>query len=335
MAHLKTLCNLKTKSSIPVLHMVGYSDGVLRKTDLDMDILVKADDIAPRLKDGNLYISDALADGKYIIADRLIADFPNPIDLKHPIGELTLNSDYIPVLEWVAKAASHDETRYYLNGLYIDPENVIIATDGHRLHSFKTPAIKWLGAKKGIIMPIKFVKTMLDMLKETKTDYFTIYIDEHGISTMIGSAKIVSKEIDGTYPAWRKVTEFKFKTVTIPFYQWQLAGLYECAKTVKKYVMPKIGRNDQYIKFVDDKATINNSFIDEIARNENNKMLFEPMVGFGDKFKGDVAFNIKYLKEMPNGNMTYQKKLPKSSFFLFEGVENGIEKLAVVMPVRI
>lgn len=76
---------------------------------------------------------------------------PEEIDLVEYI-EVPLDE-----LKRVAKAMSKDETRYNLNGVYVDPKGKLVCTDGHRLHFAD---IEGVGKARPTIIPSGTVKIL-------------------------------------------------------------------------------------------------------------------------------------------------------------------------------
>ena len=108
-------------------------------------------------------------------------------------------------------AISTEETRYYLNGIYLHHAkgakgNVLraVATDGHRLALAETEAPKGSATLKGVIVPRKCVaeaRRLLDDAPET----VTIEASDSKIVFRIGEAVLTSKLIDGSFPDYQRV----------------------------------------------------------------------------------------------------------------------------------
>ena len=211
MAHLKTLIKLPPKrNTIPVLGLVKFENGFLTATDIDFYLHVKAEDMAHRLKDKTLYDPLSLANKLFDIeSDIQATDFPEMGTKGEVAATVTMDKDFIPLLEWVLKAASTEAARYYLNGVYFDPEGQVVATDGHRLHCFEHKlkhTAKAKKAQKGYIIPRTGLRLALSLLKETKLDKFDItFYDNDRADFHIGDHLLESKLIDKTFPDWRRV----------------------------------------------------------------------------------------------------------------------------------
>ncbi|MGE0231192.1 MAG: DNA polymerase III subunit beta [Flavobacteriaceae bacterium] len=108
-------------------------------------------------------------------------------------------------------AISQEETRYYLNGIYLhatesDGKPVLraVATDGHRLARLETEAPEGIGGMPGIIVPRKTVQE-LQRLLETPDAIVDIELSATKIRFTIGQVVLTSKLIDGTFPDYGRV----------------------------------------------------------------------------------------------------------------------------------
>lgn len=103
-------------------------------------------------------------------------------------------------LKTVAYAMSTEETRYYLNGIYVEAspfENVILtAADGHRLANI-TLDTKSKEEWKGII-PANTVKEMI----KSKKDFI---IEKDIVVSTDFQISIKYTPVDGTFPDYRRV----------------------------------------------------------------------------------------------------------------------------------
>jgi DNA polymerase III subunit beta len=107
-------------------------------------------------------------------------------------------------------AISTEETRYYLNGIYLHFDKAgsgvlrAVATDGHRLALAETKAPKGANTLKGVIIPRKAVaeaRRLLDDAPET----VTVEASDSKIVFHIGEAVLTSKLIDGSFPDYQRV----------------------------------------------------------------------------------------------------------------------------------
>ena len=115
-----------------------------------------------------------------------------------------------------AECQSTEETRYYLNGVYITPHPVkgivLTATDGHRLISIHDEQGKCSTPKIVYIDPKAIDgKAMAAMRRAMMADtpavepVLQICINEAGIATVGTYRSLKSCFIDGTFPDWHRI----------------------------------------------------------------------------------------------------------------------------------
>jgi DNA polymerase III subunit beta len=108
-------------------------------------------------------------------------------------------------------AISTEETRYYLNGIFvhtIDNEGKLrlraVATDGHRLARAELEAPSGSEGMPGIIIPRKTVGELQKLVDDPEL-VVTVELSEAKIRLTIGSVVLTSKLIDGTFPDYQRV----------------------------------------------------------------------------------------------------------------------------------
>jgi len=108
-------------------------------------------------------------------------------------------------------AISTEETRYYLNGIYLhatkaDEVPVIraVATDGHRLARMEMVLPEGAAGMPGIIIPRKTVLELRKLVEESEEEV-QIGLGETKIRLAVGEAALTSKLIDGTFPDYDRV----------------------------------------------------------------------------------------------------------------------------------
>lgn len=117
------------------------------------------------------------------------------------------------MIEKTVYAASNEESRYNLNGVYIvqnrkGEKNILrmVATDGHRLSLIDRETEKIQGVEKGIIVPKKGVievKRLLgEMDEEEKID---IYFDKTNGFFKAGKSLMIIRLIEGEFPEYEQV----------------------------------------------------------------------------------------------------------------------------------
>jgi DNA polymerase-3 subunit beta len=108
-------------------------------------------------------------------------------------------------------AISTEETRYYLNGIFLhaamsgETETLrAVATDGHRLAQFELPLPVGAAGMPGVIVPRKTVGEVQRLLEDNDTE-IAVELSAAKIRFTIGEVVLTSKLIDGTFPDYARV----------------------------------------------------------------------------------------------------------------------------------
>jgi len=108
-------------------------------------------------------------------------------------------------------AISTEETRYYLNGIYLHAAGPAknatlraVATDGHRLAQVELPLPEGAAGMPGVIVPRKTV-TEVQRLIEDGEGEIAVELSQGKIRFTIGNVVLTSKLIDGTFPDYARV----------------------------------------------------------------------------------------------------------------------------------
>lgn len=327
---IKTLTkHAKGNKRIPILGQIRVVNGKAQTTDMDFWISGKV-----ALDDG-MYYAPGFDKGIQIKSELPVTDFPDAKIEKTSSGMTTLNAAQMEALGWVLKAASTEAARYYLNGIYFDwsmPDAVIVATDGHRLHSFKhvIDAPRPKGKKKkvdgkfitvipsaGAILPRGAVQIILDLMKETKAAWVDLKFYGMTFRANVGSAAVVEgKLIDGTFAAWRNVVPVCPKANKTNFDPAEFKALMP-----ELNIINRIWTNGAKPGVVISKG---------MARNTGGIIKREWPVSI--QWDMEAGFNVKYLAELCGGVMEY--KDPSAPFKITDR-RGGIERMAVIMPLRV
>jgi DNA polymerase III subunit beta len=120
-------------------------------------------------------------------------------------------SDLKALIEKTQFAISTEETRYYLNGIYlhtIESNGALklrsVATDGHRLARAEVEAPSGSEGMPGIIVPRKTVAELQKLVDDPEL-VVTVELSDTKIRFTIGSVVLTSKLIDGTFPDYQRV----------------------------------------------------------------------------------------------------------------------------------
>ena len=110
-------------------------------------------------------------------------------------------------------AISTEETRYYLNGIFLHPATNAgsktemlraVATDGHRLAQFEIPLPSGANGMPGVIVPRKTVGEVQRLIEDAEAEIL-IEMSTAKIRFTIGDVVLTSKLIDGTFPDYGPV----------------------------------------------------------------------------------------------------------------------------------
>ena len=139
------------------------------------------------------------------------SDFPDlaPGDMTH---KFTLKgSDLKRLIDKTQFAISTEETRYYLNGIYLHIAVAgqaqtlrAVATDGHRLAQMELPLPDGAAGMPGIIIPRKTVGEVQRLLEDPDAQ-ITVELSPGKIRFTVGAVILTSKLIDGTFPDYARV----------------------------------------------------------------------------------------------------------------------------------
>lgn len=125
-------------------------------------------------------------------------------------------ADLVAALSSVEAGISKEETRYYLNGIYVHsvaphgrnhPELRFVATDGHRMLRQDLTSPDGAIDMPGVIIPTKTVKLLLKLMKgKACPESVEIEVSETKIRVMFDNVTILSKIVEGTFPDYERVT---------------------------------------------------------------------------------------------------------------------------------
>ncbi len=163
-------------------------------------------------------------------------DFPEMPTIENG-DSLTLGgSDLKTALQQVLFAASNDEARPVLTGLYLHTTNgklYAAATDSYRL------AEKMIGKEEKEISLLIPASSMQDVLRVMRDDTASIGInyDEQQARFSVGPVELVTRLIDGNYPDYRKLLPKSYETTA----SMNLSDLQEITKVSSLFAREAAG----------------------------------------------------------------------------------------------
>jgi DNA polymerase-3 subunit beta len=241
LAHVQSV--VERRNTIPILAnvLLAASDAGLRLTATDMEIAVVEEipgvtvlrpgrttapaatlyEMVRNLPEGAKIELDhpggdaplALRAGRFATSLMVlpVEDFPAMTDGKLPHRFTLPAATLRDLIDRTRFAISTEETRYYLNGIYLhatesDGQKVLraVATDGHRLARVEEPLPEGAAGMPGVIVPRKTVLEVRKLAEEIQ-DEIEIRLSDTKIRFTIGAVSLTSKLIDGTFPEYERV----------------------------------------------------------------------------------------------------------------------------------
>lgn len=184
--------DIEVSTSLPVLDALPGSTTVNAK--LLADIAKKAgSDISLELDGDTLTVKSGRS--RFRLATLPVDDFPS-----FAAGgfDVTFDVDLAALVAPTQFAISTEETRYYLNGVFLhNPGSalVAVATDGHRLSRHTAPTV---GDLPPVILPRKLVSIL-------PKGAVTVSLSTTKVRIATQDTTITSKLIDGTFPDYQRV----------------------------------------------------------------------------------------------------------------------------------
>ena len=140
-----------------------------------------------------------------------VADFPQMAGGDLPHSFVLAAAELRALIDRTRFAISTEETRYYLNGIYLHaatggefPALRAAATDGHRLARVEAPLPQGASGMPGIIIPRKTVQELRKLIEDATGD-ITLSLSETKIRFVCGDTALTSKLIDGSFPDYERV----------------------------------------------------------------------------------------------------------------------------------
>ena len=223
-------------------------------------------------------------------------DFPIISDSDLSTNFVLSADELIRIIDKTKFAVSNEETRYYLNGIFLHKaeRNSIqflraVATDGHRLAQYDIPLPQGAEDITGIIIPKKTIYELRKVLDDANGDV-SVSLNENKIKFSFNDLKVVSKVIDGTFPDYTKVIPQKndknFKTNN--------SDLKNAIDRVSAVAANEESKS-KAIKFCIDNNSLSLS-VESQSKGSANEMI--DVNYSGDKV--DIGFNSKYIIDICN-----------------------------------
>ncbi len=233
---------VERRNTIPILaNVLIEADGdsvSFRATDLDIEVVDEAPakverggattvsavllhEIVRKLPDGALVsLADDGATGRmtveagrsnFTLATLPREDFPVMASTEYDANFVAKAPDLRRLFDKSKFAISTEETRYYLNGVYMHVSDSggqqvlrCVATDGHRLARIDAELPNGAESLPGVIVPRKTVGELRKLLDDDETE-IAVSVSETKVRFAAPGITLTSKVIDGTFPDYTRV----------------------------------------------------------------------------------------------------------------------------------
>ena len=352
---------VERRNTIPILANVlieaDGSDVSFRATDLDIEVVDKVGaqierggattvsatllhEIVRKLPDGALInISADSAAGRMTVeagrSNFSLATLPREDFPVMASSEYASNfSAPAPVLRRLFDkskfAISTEETRYYLNGVYMhvaeaDGGKVLrcVATDGHRLARIDADLPEGAGDMPGVIVPRKTVGELRKLLDDDDAK-IAVSVSEIKVRFATPEITMTSKVIDGTFPDYTRVIP-QGNTRKMEVDAADFAQAVDRVATVSSERSRAVK-----MQLDEDRLLLSVNAPDSGAAEE------ELVVAYGDD-RLEIGFNAKYLLEIASQvdreNAVFLFNSSGDPTLMREG--NDMSAVYVVMPMRV
>lgn len=352
---------VERRNTIPILaNVLIEADGAdvsMRATDLDIEVVDKVSahveragattvsavtlhEIVRKLPDGALIqLSDDGVSGRLTVeagrSNFSLATLPKEDFPVMANSEYSCNfSAPAPVLRRLFDkskfAISTEETRYYLNGVYMHVSESeggkvlrCVATDGHRLARIDADLPEGAADMVGVIVPRKTVGELRKLLDDDDM-IVAVSVSETKVRFATPDITLTSKVIDGTFPDYTRVIP-QGNTKRMEVDAAEFASAVDRVATVSSERSRAVK-----LSLEEDKLTLSVNAPDAGAAEE------ELTVAYGDE-KLEIGFNAKYLLEIANQvdreNAVFMFNASGDPALMREG--NDTSAVYVVMPMRV
>ena len=226
-------------------------------------------------------------------------------------------------------AISTEETRYYLNGIYLHtldgrggPTLRAVATDGHRLAQADIAAPEGSAGMPGVIVPRKTVGEIKNLIDDPEATAL-VELSEAKLRISIGTVVLTSKLIDGTFPDYARV---------IPQgNDKELAVERDDFKTAVDRVSTVSSERGRAVKL-----SISEGKLVLAVNNPDSGSATEELPADYEDEALEIGFNAKYLLDIADqigsGTMRFRLADPGSPTLIQDGSDESA--LFVLMPMR-
>jgi len=194
------------ETSIPVDISVPGSTTIYCDKFLSILRSLPDGDIEFELKDGKLYIKPLFKKINFQLKSIASEQYPEMQKISDENFFVMPQSDLIEMIGQTIFAVSDDETRYFMNGVYmenIEGNLIMVATDGRRLSYIKKSTGGTVKPFSGVIIPPKVLQLVSKQSSGEGT--IEVAVTEKSIFFRFDNQTISSSLIEGQFPNYNRV----------------------------------------------------------------------------------------------------------------------------------
>ena len=194
------------ETRIPVEVMTPGTTTIFCEKLLGILRSLPSEDIIFELKDTRLKIYPELKKIDFQLKSIASDQYPEIKDIADEEYFEIPQSDLIEMISQTIFAVSDDETRYFMNGVYLENSEgslIMVATDGRRLSYIKKSFENPIRNFKGVIIPPKVL--MLIRKLSSGEGNLAMAVSDKNIFVKLDNQKISSNLIEGQFPNYHRV----------------------------------------------------------------------------------------------------------------------------------
>jgi DNA polymerase-3 subunit beta len=193
------------ETQVPVTVLEGGSTTVFGEKFLSILNSIPDGELEFDQRDSKIHIKPSRKSVRFQLKSIASEKFPEFSVSSAPFFDMAIK-DFKEMVSQTVFAVSDDETRYFMNGVFLEKEGdniVMVATDGRRLAFVSKPAGGDIKDFTGIIVPPKILNIV--MRRGGDEGLISISVTDKTIFIRFGFYNLSSVLIEGNFPNYRKV----------------------------------------------------------------------------------------------------------------------------------
>jgi len=336
-----------------LVSLTGFDLSIGIKTEFAANVLKSGkvtlpakllNDIVSRLPEGELTLKQSAQDeetinlvstsGEFQIRGLNASQYPNFPTLDEADPLILPIAALIEGLKGVLFAASNEDTKQILTGVHLkgnQEQLEFAATDSHRLAVVETPLEETAAQESklnlSVTIPAKALRELERIISSRLVDEtITLYVSDGQLAFDSGAQRLVSRKLDGNYPAYSQLIPKSFKR-TAAIERKSLISKLELVSVLAD-------QKNHLVKFsLDTKKSEVELSVDAQELGNAKEIIAADITGDS----GEIAFNVKYLldglKALPSTDILMQFNEPNQPV-IFSPL-GGAKMTYLVMPVQI